>query len=142
MGSCQNLIALIKYHFKINQFFKRSIKIKRRIKLESNLLINVLIQIKNSQSLPTDRFLIFKPSYNGGAKRLIQGNGAIYAYIMNAKIEFIQIRNDNSKLFVLSYHLHIGYFVKYIKKDYFNVQFETHDLTVKAFIKISTVNES
>jgi hypothetical protein len=43
VGSCQNLTALIKYYSKINQLFKRSIKIKRRIKLESNLLMNIPI---------------------------------------------------------------------------------------------------
>jgi hypothetical protein len=48
IGSCQNLTAPIKYHSKINQLFKRSIKIKRRIKLKPNLLMNVPIQIKNS----------------------------------------------------------------------------------------------
>jgi hypothetical protein len=48
MGSCQNLITLIKYYSKINQSFKKSVKIKRRIKLEFNLLMNILIQIKNN----------------------------------------------------------------------------------------------
>jgi hypothetical protein len=136
------LTALIKYHSKINQFLKRSIKIKRRIKLEFNSLMNVLIQIKNNQSLPTDRSLIFELFYNGDAKRLIQENGIIYVYIMNVKIKFIQIRNDNNKSFIFSRHLYVGYFVEYIEEDYFNVQFETHDLTAKIFIKIPTVNGS
>jgi hypothetical protein len=70
VGSCQNLTALIKYYSKINQFFKRSVKIKRRIKLKPNLLVNVPIQMKNNQSLSTDRSLIFKLFYNGGAKQL------------------------------------------------------------------------
>jgi hypothetical protein len=48
MSSYQNLTALIEYYSKINQFFKKLVKIKRRIKLESNLLMNVLIQIKNN----------------------------------------------------------------------------------------------
>jgi hypothetical protein len=43
VSSCQNLTAPIKYHSKINQPFKKSIKIKRRIKLESNSLVNVPI---------------------------------------------------------------------------------------------------
>jgi hypothetical protein len=43
MGSCQNLTALIEYYSKSNQFFKKSVKIKRRIKLEFNLLMNVSI---------------------------------------------------------------------------------------------------
>jgi hypothetical protein len=43
VSSCQNLTALIECHSKINKFFKRSVKIKRRIKLESNLLMNVPI---------------------------------------------------------------------------------------------------
>jgi hypothetical protein len=98
--------------------------------------------MKNSQSLPTNRSLIFELSYNEGAKRLIQKNGAIYAHIINAKTEFIQIRNDNNKLFVLSYHFYVGYFVEYIKKNYFNVQSEAHDLTIKIPIKILTVNGS
>jgi hypothetical protein len=89
MGSCQNLTASIKYHSKINQPLKKSVKIKRRIKLEPNSLMNVPIQIKNSQSLPTNRSLIFKLFYNESAKRLIQGNEIIYAYIMNAKIKII-----------------------------------------------------
>jgi hypothetical protein len=71
VGNCQNLTAPIKYHSKINQSFKKSIKIKRRIKLKSNSLMNVPIQMKNSQSLLINRFLIFEPFYNGSAKRLI-----------------------------------------------------------------------
>jgi hypothetical protein len=142
VGSCQNLTALIKYYSKINQSFKRSVKIKRRIKLKSNLLMNVPIQIKNNQSFSTNRFLIFELSYNGSAKRLIQRNGIIYAYIMNAKTKFIQIRNDSSKSFVLPHYFYIGYFVEYIEKNYFNVQSEAHDLTAKTFIKILTVNGS
>jgi hypothetical protein len=43
IGIYQNLIAPIECHSKINQSFKRSVKIKRRIKLESNLLIKVPI---------------------------------------------------------------------------------------------------
>jgi hypothetical protein len=43
VGSCQNLTTLIEYYSKTNQFFKKSIKIKYRIKLESNSLINVPI---------------------------------------------------------------------------------------------------
>jgi hypothetical protein len=43
VDSCQNLTTPIKYYFKINQSFKRLIKIKRRIKLKSNSLMNVPI---------------------------------------------------------------------------------------------------
>jgi hypothetical protein len=48
VGNFQNLITSIECHSKIKQSFKRLIKIKYRIKLEFNSLMNVPIQIKNS----------------------------------------------------------------------------------------------
>jgi hypothetical protein len=43
VGSCQNLTAPIECHSKINQLLKKSVKIKRRIKLKFNSLVNVSI---------------------------------------------------------------------------------------------------
>ena len=133
--SCDNLIVLISTTAYAIQQIKRLIQIKRKTIIESHTLIKILIQLWEFTDL-LNRTLMFQSEYYNIIWWLAEEDEAIYAYVINSNITFIQIYNDSDKLISLRCHTHLSYITECLKENCYMMLSETHSLTDKAFTKI------
>ena len=133
--SCDNLIVLISTITHATQQIKRLIQIKRKTIIESHTLIKILIQLWEFTDL-LNRTLMFQSEYYNVIWQLAEEDEAIYAYVVNSNITFIQIYNDSDELISLKHHTHLSYITECLKENCYMMLSETHSLTDKAFMKI------
>ena len=133
--SCGDLVVPISTTAHATQQVKRLVQTKRKTIIEPHTLVKVPIQLWGSTDLP-DRTLMFQPEYHNATRRLAEGDGAIYAHVVNSDIAFIQICNDSDKPISLGRHAHLGYITECLEEDCYMVSPEAHSLAGKAPTKI------
>ena len=79
---------------------------------------------------------MFQPEYYSITQRLTEEDRAIYTYVMNSDMMFVQIRNDSEELIILNCHTHLKYITECLEKNCYLIKSDTHKLTDKASIKI------
>ena len=133
--SCDNLIVPISTTACATQQVKRLVQTKRKMIIESHTLVKVLIWLWESTDL-LNRILMFQLKYHNTTQQLAEGDEAIYAYVINSSIAFVQIWNDSDELILLGHHTHLSYITECLEEDCYLMLSEAHSLTGKALTKI------
>ena len=108
---------------------------KRKIVIELHTLIKVPICLCGTTEL-SDCTLMFQLKYHSATQHLVEGDRAIYAYVVNSNIAFIQVRNNSDESITLGHHVHLEYISECLEEDCYLVEPEAHRLAGKVLTKI------
>ena len=133
--SCGNLIVLISTTAHATQQVKRLVQTKRKTIIESHTLVKILIQLQEFTDL-LNRILMFQLKYHNATQWLAEGDGAIYAHVVDSSIAFVQIWNDSDELILLEHHTHLSYITECLEENCYLMLSEAHSLVSKVFTKI------
>ena len=133
--SCDDLIVLISTTACATQQVKRLVQTKRKMIIESHMLVKILIQLWEFTDL-LNRILMFQSEYHNITQWLVKGDEAIYAYVVDSSIAFVQIWNDSDELILLEHHTHLSYITECLEENCYLMLSEAHSLTDKVFTKI------
>ena len=73
---------------------------KKKVIINPHTLAKVPIRLCGATHLP-DRTLMFQPEYHNATQRLAEGDGAIYAHVVDSNMAFVQVRNDSDVPIIL-----------------------------------------
>ena len=135
MNSCKGLVVPITTTSRTGQPVKQNVQTVKKVLIEPHTLSKVPIWLWGTAELP-DQTLMFQPEYHSATQRLAEGDGAIYAHVVDSQMTFVQIRNDSDKPIVLGRHAHLGYISECLKENCYLVSPEAHSLAGKAPSKI------
>ena len=108
---------------------------KRKIVIELHTLIKVPICLCSTTEL-SDCTLMFQPEYHSATQHLAEEDEAIYAYMINSNMAFIQVRNDSDEPITLDHHVHLEYILECLEEDCYLMEPEAHGLAGKVLTKI------
>ena len=135
INSCKGLVVLITTTSRTGQPVKQNVQTVKKVLIEPHTLLKVPIRLWGTAELP-DQTLMFQPEYHSATQRLAEGDGAIYAHIVDSQMTFVQIRNNSDELIVLGRHAYLGYISECLEENCYLVSPEAHSLVGKAPSKI------
>ena len=135
MNSCEGLVVPITTTSRTGQPVKQNVQTVKKVLIEPHTLSKVPIWLWGTAELP-DRALMFQPEYHSATQRLAEGDGAIYAHVVDSQMTFVQVRNNSDEPIVFGHHAHLGYISECLKENCYLVSPEAHSLAGKASSKI------
>ena len=99
MTSCEDFVIVISINF-IDSRVNRVIRIKAVIRLALNTMIEVSIQIREKDNLSSRRDYLFQSA----TSIELESEDDVFAHVIDANINFFQIRNIITESIVLSKH--------------------------------------
>lgn len=126
IGSCEGTIVPVTIMLRPNSKVRRSIRSRNKMTIQPHALMQVPIKIAGI--LPLGRDLSFQPEYNSNTSSLRQA-GAIYAYVVDSNMSFVQVRNDSDDPVVIPRHARLGMVTELEEEGCYAADVEDHKLT-------------
>ncbi|SLM39753.1 hypothetical protein LPUS_10359 [Lasallia pustulata] len=83
MNSCKGLVVPITTTSRTGQPVKQNIQTVKKVLIKLHTLLKVPIRLWGTAE-PPDRTLMFQPEYHSATQQLAEGDGAIYAHVVDS----------------------------------------------------------
>ena len=126
MTSCEDFVIVISINL-IDSRVNRVIRIKAVIRLALNAMIEVLIQIREKDNLSSRRDYLFQSATSIELK----SEDDVFTHVIDANINFVQIRNVTTELVVLLRHAKLERIQDYEEENCYLAALESMHLVAK-----------
>ena len=118
---CQNISMLIQFTTRDNIRIRRIVRTKRKLTISSRSIKTIIFFFEKKNRYRIVIFF-FEPQIKG-----------VYFHFVNVEFNFVNVRNDNDLLFIISRYYKIESIMKYETKKVYLVNLKNYSLIAKSF---------
>ena len=79
---------------------------------------------------------MFQSKYHNTTQQLAERDRAIYTYVIDSDMMFVQIKNDSDESIILEHHTHLRYVTECFEENCYLIELNAHELSGKVSTKI------